>query len=49
MKTKKINTFVIAKTLMMPKPLRFIVLQNLDYLDFKVLDKFGKNTIKQHT
>lgn len=38
-KTDKVDTFVIAKTLMMQDSLRFITLRVLDYIELKELDK----------
>lgn len=33
-KTDKVDTFVIAKSLMMQDSLRFLTLEDLDYLEF---------------
>jgi transposase len=39
-KTDKVDTFVIAKTLMMQESLRFITLKDLDYIELKELGRF---------
>ncbi len=48
-KTDKVDTFVIAKTLMMQDPLRFITLKDLDYIELKELGRFRQKTVKQRT
>ena len=48
-KTDKVDTFVIAKTLMVQDSLRFITLEDLDYLELKELGRFRQKTIKQRT
>lgn len=48
-KTDKFDTFVIAKTLMMQDPLRFISLKDLDYIELKELGRFHQKTVKQRT
>lgn len=48
-KTDKVNTFVIAKTLMMQDALRFSSLEDLDYIELKELGRFRQKTIKQRT
>ena len=48
-KTDKVDTFVIAQTLMMQKYLRFISLNDLDIMDLKNLVRFRQKTIKQRT
>ena len=48
-KTDKVDTFVIAQTLMMQKDLRFISLNDLDIMDLKNLGRFRQKTIKQRT
>lgn len=48
-KTDKVDTFVIAKTLMMQDSLRFSSLENLDYIELKELDRFRQKTVKQRT
>ena len=47
--TDKVDTFVIAKTLMMQDPLRFITLKDLDYIELKELGRFRQKTVKQRT
>lgn len=48
-KTDKVDTFIIAKTLMMQDSLRFITLKDLDYIELKELGRFWKKTVKQRT
>lgn len=48
-KTDKVDTFVIAKTLMMQDSLRFSTLEDLDYIELKELARFRQKTIKQRT
>lgn len=48
-KTDKVDTFLIAKTLMMQDSLRFITLEDLDYIELKELGRFHQKTIKQRT
>lgn len=48
-KTDKVDTFVIAKTLMMQDSLRFSSLEDLDYIELKELGRFRQKTIKQRT
>ena len=48
-KTDKVDTFVIAQTLMMQKYRRFISLNDLDIMDLKNLGRFRQKTIKQRT
>ena len=48
-KTDKVDTFIIAKTLMMQDPLRFITLEDLDFIELKELGRFHQKTIKQRT
>ena len=48
-KTDKVDTFVIAKTLMMQESLRFITLKDLDYIELKELSRFRQKTVKQCT
>lgn len=48
-KTDKVDTFVIAKTLMMQDSLRFVTLKNLDYIELKELGRFRQKTVKQRT
>lgn len=47
--TDKVDTFVIAKTLMMQDSLRFSSLEYLDYIELKKLGRFRQKTIKQRT
>ena len=46
-KTDKVDTFVIAKTLMMQDDLRFITFFDLDMMELKTLGRFRQKTIKQ--
>lgn len=48
-KTDKVDTFVIAKTLMVQDSLRFITLKDLDYIELKELRRFRQKTVKQRT
>ena len=48
-KTDKVDTFIIAKTLMMQKSFRFFTFSDLDIMDLKSLSRFRQRTIKQHT
>ena len=48
-KTDKVDTFVIAKTLMMQDSLRFMTLDDLDYIELKELGKFRQKLVKQRT
>lgn len=48
-KTDKVDTYVIAKTLMMQDYLRFISFYDLDLMDLKELGRFRQKTIKQRT
>lgn len=48
-KTDKVDTFVIAKTLMMQDSLRFFTLKDLDYIELKELGRFRQKTVKQRT
>ena len=45
----KVDTFVIAKTLMMQDSLRFLTLEDLDYLELKELGRFRLKLVKQRT
>ena len=49
MKTDKVDTLVIAKTLMMQDSLRFSTLEDLDYIELKELGRFRQKTMKQRT
>ena len=45
-KTDKVDTFIIAKTLMMQDSYRFVSFYNLDLLDLKQLGRLRQKTIK---
>ncbi|WP_286338588.1 IS110 family transposase [Bacteroides acidifaciens] len=45
-KTDKIDTFVIAKTLMVQDSLRFITSKDLDCIELKELGRFRQKTVK---
>ena len=48
-KTDKVDTYIIAKTLMMQDSFRFISYYDLDLMDLKTLGRFRQKTIKQRT
>ena len=48
-KTDKVDTFVIAKTLMMQDSLRFVTPEDLDFVELKELGRFHQKTIKHRT
>jgi transposase len=48
-KTDKVDTFIIAKTLMMQDSYRFVTFNDLDLMDLKTLGRFRQKTIKQRT
>ena len=48
-KTDKVDTFVIAKNLMMQDSLRFLTLDDLDYIELKELGRFRQKLVKQRT
>jgi transposase len=48
-KTDKIDTHIIAKTLMMQNSYRFVSLDDLDIMDLKELGRFRQKTVKQRT
>ncbi|MDY3908176.1 MAG: transposase [Eubacterium sp.] len=48
-KTAKVDTYMIAKTLMMQDDLRFVSFFDLDMMDLKALGRFRQKTIKQRT
>lgn len=48
-KTDKVDTYIIAKTLMLQKSFRFITFYDLDIMDLKTLGRFRQKTIKQRT
>lgn len=46
-KTDKIDTYIIAQTLMMQKSYRFVTFEDLDLINLKELGRFRQKTIKQ--
>jgi len=48
-KTDTVDTFVIAKTLMMQKTYRFVTFYDIDLMDLKQLGRFRMKLIKQRT
>ena len=48
-KADKVDTFVIAKPLMMQDSLRFMTLDDLDYIELKELGRFRQKLVKQRT
>jgi transposase len=46
-KTDKVDTYIIAKTLMMQGSFRFVSYFDLDLMDLKTLGRFRQKTIKQ--
>lgn len=48
-KTDKVDTFIIAKTLMMQQSLRFVTMDDVDIMDLKELGRFRMKAIKQRT
>lgn len=48
-KTDKVDTLVIAKTLIMQDSPRFSTLEDLDYIELKELGRFRQKTVKQRT
>lgn len=48
-KTDKVDTYIIAKTLMMQDSYRFLSFYDLDLMDLKQLGRFRQKTIKQRT
>ena len=48
-KTDKVDTFIIAKTLMMQTSYRFVSFYDLDLMVLKQLGRFRQKTIKQRT
>lgn len=48
-KTDKVDTYIIAKTLMMQTSFRFVTFYDLDLMDLKTLGRFRQKTIKQRT
>lgn len=49
LKTDKVDTYIIAKILMMQDSYRFVSFYVLDLMDFKQLGRFRQKTIKQRT
>ena len=48
-KTDKVDTIVIAETLMMQRSYRFVTFYDLDLMDLKTLGRFRQKSIKQRT
>ena len=48
-KTDKVDTYIIAKTLMMQVSYRFYTFYDLDLMDLKAMGRFYQKTIKQRT
>jgi transposase len=48
-KTDKVDTIVIAETLMMQRSYRFMTFYDLDLMDLKTLGRFRQKSIKQRT
>jgi len=48
-KTDKVDTYIIAQTLMMQSSYRFVSFYDLDLMDLKQLGRFRQKTIKQRT
>ena len=48
-KTDKVDTYIIAKTLMMQDSFRFMTFYDLDLMDLKTLGRFRQKSIKQRT
>lgn len=48
-KTDKVDTFAIAKTLLLQDSLRFLTLKDSDCIELKELGRFRQKTVKQHT
>jgi len=48
-KTDKVDTYIIAKTLMMQSSRRFYFYEDLDMMDLKTLGRFRQKTMKQRT
>lgn len=48
-KTDKVDTFIIAKTLMMQDSPSFLTLEDLDFIELKELGRFRQKTVKQRT
>ena len=48
-KTDKVDTYIIAKTLMMQDSYRFVTFYDLDLMNFKQLGRFRQKATKQRT
>ena len=48
-KTDKVDTYIIAKTLMMQDSYRFVSFYDLDLMELKTLGRFRQKTVKQRT
>ena len=48
-KTDKVDTFLIAKTLMLQESHRFITFEDINLLDLKALGRFRQKSLKQRT
>ena len=48
-KTDKVDTYIIAKTLMIQDHYRFVTFYDLNLMDLKQLGRFRQKTIKQRT
>jgi transposase len=48
-KTDKVDTYIIAKTLMMQDSYRFVTFYDLDLMELKTLGRFRQKTVKQRT
>ena len=48
-KTDKVDTYIIAKTLMMQDSYRFYTFYDLDLMDLKTMGRFYQKTVKQRT
>jgi transposase len=48
-KTDKVDTYIIAKTLMMQDSFRLMTYYDLDLMDLKTLGRFRQKTVKQRT
>jgi transposase len=48
-KTDKVDTYIIAKTLMMQDSYRFVTFYDLDLMELRTLGRFRQKTVKQRT
>lgn len=48
-KTDKVDTFIIAKTLMMQQSHRFVTVNDINLMDLKTLGRFRQKSLKQRT